>query len=183
MKTGKLLTKWTAVLCAVLLMISLFAIPAFADTTSASDTSNETTAEETTVETAANTTDNAETTKKDEAETTGTSNTDKKDDAANDNAGLSVSAIIWIVVGAVLVIAAVILGIKYREKIAKGLRVYKSEFKKVSWLSWEQTRKSTLVVVVVLIAFAAVICLLDIALFQGFDALLNAFGTLFSNNG
>lgn len=181
MKTGKLLTKWTAVLCAALLMISLFAIPAFADTTSASDTTDET-ASETTVDTAADTTDNTETTKKDETETTGTGNkTDSEENKGSDNAGLSVSAIIWIVVGAVIVIAAVILGIKYREKIAKGLRVYKSEFKKVSWLSGEQTRKSTLVVVVVLVIFSAVICLLDIAIFQGFDLLLDAFKSWFGN--
>ncbi len=132
-KTGTLLTRWLAAVCSIIMMISLFAVPAFADD---ANTNNSTTA----------------------------------------NQGLDITAIIWIVVGGILVIAAVVLGIKFRSNIAKGLRVYKSEFKKVSWLSWEQTRKSSLVVLVVLFVFAVVICLLDAGLFTGLKALvLNAF--------
>ena len=76
--------------------------------------------------------------------------------------------IIGICVAVVLVAAAVILGIKFREKIKKFLRVYKSEAKKIVWLPWDQTRKSTLVVCVVLVVCAAVICLLDVGLSKGF---------------
>ncbi len=118
MKAGKLLNKWGAALLATLLMISLFAVPVFAD-----DGHNH-----------------------------------------EEAAGLDTATIVWIIVGAVLLVVAVVLGIKFREKIAKGLRVYKSEFKKVSWLSWEQTRKSTLIVLIVLIVCAVVICLMDLAL-------------------
>ncbi len=130
MKTG---TKLIALLSVLALMVSLFALPVFAEEA----------AQET------------------------------------DGNGLSVAAIVWICVGAAIVIAGIILGIKFRAKIAKALRVYKSEFKKVSWLSWEQTRKSTLVVLVVLIVCTAVICLLDFALSKGFQELiLNAFAKI-----
>ncbi|MBQ9773347.1 MAG: preprotein translocase subunit SecE [Clostridia bacterium] len=86
--------------------------------------------------------------------------------------GLSTAALVWIIIGAVLLVVAIVLCIKFRAKLIKGLRVYKSEFKKVSWLSWEQTRKSTLIVLVVLIAFAAVICLMDLGLSKGIQALI-----------
>ncbi len=111
----KVLSKWGVALLATLLMISLFAVPVFADD-------------------------------------------------ATQPAGLDTATIVWIIVGAVLLVVAVVLVIKFREKILKGLRVYKSEFKKVSWLSWEQTRKSTLIVLVVLVAFAVAICVMDLAL-------------------
>ena len=68
-----------------------------------------------------------------------------------------------------------ILGIKFREKIKKFLRVYKSESKKIVWLPWDQTKKSTLVVCVVLIVCAAVICLLDVGLSKGFLAFIGLF--------
>ncbi len=97
-----------------------------------------------------------------------------------DNKGLPVAALVWIIVAAVLLIVAVVLGIKFRANIAKGLRVYKSEFKKVSWLSWEQTRKSTLVVLVVMVACTAAICLLDFGLSNGFLALIDALTGLFA---
>ena len=165
------MTRWSAVLCAVLLMISLFAVPVFADGTDAT--------------TAATATTEATSSAATEAEsTTGTTGTtgatgdpagsDKKDE------GLSTTAIVWIVVGAVLVVVLAVLGIKFRANIARGLRVYKSEFKKVSWLSWEQTRKSTFVVVVILVVFALVIGLLDMGLFEGYHLLLDGFTALFN---
>ena len=81
---------------------------------------------------------------------------------------LGVGAIIGIGIAVAVVVAAVILGIKFREKIKKFLRVYKSEWKKIVWLPWDQTKKSSLVVCVVLIICAAVICLLDVGLSKGF---------------
>ena len=170
------MTRWSAVLCAVLLMISLFAVPVFADETTAAATEAVTEiATEATTEAAteAATETTTETTADTTASTGSNENGDKKDE------GLSTTAIIWIVVGAVIVIVLAVLGIKFRANIAKALRVYKSEFKKVSWLSWEQTRKSTLVVVVVLVGFALVIGLLDMGLFNGFELLLKGFAELF----
>ncbi len=101
-------------------------------------------------------------------------------DSEEGNTGLPTAALVWIIVATVLLIVAVVLGIKFRANIAKGLRVYKSEFKKVSWLSWEQTRKSTLVVLVVMVACAGVICLLDFGLSNGFLALIDALTGLFA---
>ena len=132
-KTGTLRRTLSA-LCALMMMISLFVVPAFADEAQ----------------------ENAEKT------------------------GLSTAAIIWIVIGGVILVAAIVLGIKFREQIGKTLVVYKSEFKKVSWLSWKDTKKSSWIVLGVLVACAIVICLLDLGLFEGFMAMINAFGKLFA---
>ena len=136
-----LFNRTLALVCAILMMISLFALPAFAHEGEDHDHAEETTT------------------------TTG-----------NDNTAL----IVWIIVGGVLVVAGVVLGIKYREKIAKALRVYKSEFKKVSWLSWKDTKKSSLVVLGVLVVCAIVICLLDLGLSEGLLAMVRALRDLFA---
>ena len=125
----KLLKKWMLALTAMLLVASLFAIPAFAHEEEASE------------------------------------------------GGFPTWAI-WAIVGGVLLIAAVVLGIIFREKIAKFLRVYKSEMKKIVWLPWDQTRKSTWVVLVVLVVCAVVICLLDLGLFKGITKLIQWLGGL-----
>ena len=135
-----LFNRTLALVCAILMMISLFALPAFAE----EDHTGHDHAEETTQE------------------------------------GLSTAAIVWIVIGGVLVVAGVVLGIKYRENIVKALRVYKSEFKKVSWLSWKDTKKSSLVVLAVLAACALVICLLDLGLSKGLLEMIQALRGLFA---
>ena len=134
-----LFNRTLALVCAVLMMISLFALPAFAH----------------------------------EGE-------DHEGEEEVVEQGLSTAAIVWIVIGGVLVVAGVVLGIKYREKIAKALRVYKSEFKKVSWLSWKDTKKSSLVVIGVLVACAIVICVLDLGLSKGLLAMIQALRGLFA---
>ena len=134
-----LFNRTLALVCAVLMMISLFALPAFAH-----------------------------------------EGHDHEGEEVVEEQGLSTAAIVWIVIGGVLVVAGVVLGIKYREKIAKGLRVYKSEFKKVSWLSWKDTKKSSLVVLGVLVACALVICLLDLGLYNGLLAMVQALRGLFA---
>ncbi|MBE6588600.1 MAG: preprotein translocase subunit SecE [Ruminococcaceae bacterium] len=168
MKTGTLLTRWASVLCALLLMISLFALPVFAEETTTADV-----------------TESTEAVSETESESAETESSDSNGNTQKpeEDEGLNIWAIIWIVAGAIVLIVAVVLGIKFRANIAKGLRVYKSEFKKVSWLSAEQTRKSTLVVVILLVAFAAVICLLDMGLFKLFDLMLDAFKSLFNTAG
>ena len=151
-----LLNRTLALVCAVLMMISLFALPAFAH----------------------------EGEDHDHEETTTTTTTTTTAPAADQNApapkGLTTAQIVWIVIGGVLVVAGVVLGIKYREKIVKALRVYKSEFKKVSWLSWKDTKKSSLIVLVVLAACALVICLLDLGLSKGLLAMIQALRGLFA---
>ncbi|MBQ8432079.1 MAG: preprotein translocase subunit SecE [Clostridia bacterium] len=83
----------------------------------------------------------------------------------------------WILLGifGVLLIAAIVLCVIFREKVGKFLRVYKSESKKIVWLTWNQTKKSTLVVLVVLVVCAVAICLIDLGLSQGFIAFINLF--------
>ena len=138
MNMKNLFNRTLALVCAVLMMISLFALPAFAH-----------------------------------------EGHDHEGEEVVEEQGLSTAAIVWIVIGGVLVVAGVVLGIKYREKIAKALRVYKSEFKKVSWLSWKETKKSSLVVLGMLAACALVICLLDLGLYEGLMALINKLSGLF----
>ena len=139
-----LFNRGLALVCAILMMISLFALPAFAHEGEDHDHATDTT-------TTTTTTDNSKT-----------------------------ALIVWIIVGGVLVVAGVVLGIKYREKIVKALRVYKSEFKKVSWLSWKDTKKSSLVVLAVLAACALVICLLDLGLSKGLLEMIQALRGLFA---
>ena len=130
-----LLNRALALICVVLMMVSLFALPVFADDHEGHDHATETTN--------------------------------------------LVQIIPWAVLGGVIVIGVVVLLIKCPEKIAKGLRVYKSEFKKVSWLSWKETKKSSLIVLGMLAACALVICLLDLGLYEGFIALIKKLSGLF----
>ena len=88
---------------------------------------------------------------------------------------MGTGTIIGLIIAAAVLAVAVVLGIKYREKIKKFLRVYKSELKKVVWFPWDQTKKSTLVVLVVMITCAITICVLDWALGEGFLAFVNLF--------
>ena len=163
MKTGNLLKRWSVAIVALLLTVVLFAIPAFAE-----DTTDVTTAEETTVE---EVTTEAETDH--EEETTGSAaSTDNK---TEEKKGMSTQTIITLCIFGVLIVAAVVLGIIFREKVGKFLRVYKSEAKKIGWLPWDQTKKSTLVVLIVLVVCALAICLLDFALGQGYLAFLKLF--------
>ena len=170
MKKGTLLKRWIAVLCAMILTVSLFAIPAFADTTeSSTGETDEVSTEESTEESAEESTEAST----DEEETTGDGATDTDED--DDKGGLSTTTIVWLIVGAVILVIAVVLCIKFREKIKKFLRVYKSEAKKIVWLPWDQTKKSTLVVIVVLLICAAAICLLDFGLSKAILAFINLF--------
>ena len=131
----KLMKKWMLALTAMLLVISLFAIPAFAD--------------------------------------------DGHNHAAEEAAKtLSTAEIVWLCIGGAAVLAAIVLCIIFREKVAKFFRVYNSERKKIVWLPWNQTKKSTWVVLVVLVAAAAAICLLDFALFKGLSKLVEWLGQM-----
>ena len=129
MKKGTM-KKWLTVLASLILAISLFAIPVFADEPNAQGA------------------------------------TAKK---------LETDEIVAIIIGAVLVLVAVVLCIKFREKLGKFFKVLKSESKKIVWLSWPQTLKNSLVVGVVLVVCAIVICLLDIGLSKGFTEFIELF--------
>ena len=89
--------------------------------------------------------------------------------------GLTTGQIVGIIIAAVVVIVAVVLCIKFREKLSKFFRVYKSEVKKIVWLPWNQTLKSSYVVTIMLIVCAAAICLLDVCLSNLFKAFIKLF--------
>ena len=127
MKTANL-RKWTALLCTVLTVISLFALPVFA-----------------------------------------------ADENANGANKTPWGLIIGIAIGVVVLAVAVVLCIKFWDKIKKFLRVYKSEAGKIVWLPWSQTKKSTLVVLVLLVAFAVAIALIDLGLSEAFLAFIGLF--------
>jgi preprotein translocase SecE subunit len=79
-----------------------------------------------------------------------------------------------VVLGAVIVAVVVVaFGLpKNREKTLKLARSVKSESKKVSWYSWKNTRKATIVVLVCVIALAVIIGLLDYLFGQVFVKLI-----------
>ena len=52
--------------------------------------------------------------------------------------------------------------VSFGEKLGHFFRSYKSELKKIVWSPWRQVRKNSLVVFAVVIACAALICVLDI---------------------
>ncbi|MBE6600163.1 MAG: preprotein translocase subunit SecE [Ruminococcaceae bacterium] len=91
---------------------------------------------------------------------------------------MPISQIIPLIILAVVIIVLVVIffGLpKYREKTFKLFRSVKSEAKKVSWYSWKNTRKGTLVVIVSVVALAIVIGLLDYLFSTGIVALTKIF--------
>ena len=176
MKKGTL-KKWTACLVTVILAISLFAIPAFAEeteSTSEVESTEESTeaASESDSESASESETESASESESESESTADTSEENKDDGGKK---LSTHTIVWLIVAGVTVVAGVVLGIKFREKIMKSLRVYKSEAKKIVWLPWDQTKKNTIVVIIVLVICAAAICLLDYVLYKGIFAFIELF--------
>ena len=97
------------------------------------------------------------------------------EDGSANKGGVNVGLIVGLCIGAVVLIVAAVLCVKFWDKIKKFFRVYKSEAKKIVWLSWAQTKKSTGVVLLVLAVCAIVICLLDLGLSQGILAFIKLF--------
>ncbi len=58
-------------------------------------------------------------------------------------------------------------------RIAKFWRDYRSEMKKVVWMSWPDVRKNAIVVVIAVVVIGAVIGVLDFAFSQAITALGN----------
>ena len=104
-------------------------------------------------------------------ETTG-ENKDDKDNVKTPKR-LDTADIVLLIIFGVAVIAAAIVCIIKREKVAKFLRSIKSEFKKIVWSPWNQVRKNTIIVIVLVVALAAVIGVLDFLFGQGIAELKN----------
>ena len=170
--TNKLFKSLVSFLVIALLSVSLFTVGVFAEeeaadnvllSAPADEAAADSSADETIEETAAPTEDKSE----------------AEDDASEDvpttgeeeEKGLSTG--FWVSLGifGALIIAGVVLAIIKREAVGKWWRSYKSELKKIVWYPWNDVRKGTIVVVVVVVGLAAVIGLLDFAFFKGITGL------------
>ena len=77
-----------------------------------------------------------------------------------------------VVIGIIVIVAAVLI-IKFRVKLAAFLRSVKSEVKKIVWASGKDTKKNFLVVIVITVAIAVLIGLLDFAFSKGIQGIVN----------
>ena len=149
-----------SLILAVVLMFSVFSVSVFAETETEVDGTEA---------------DVTET----EAITDGTTTDDGHDhdhdhdheDEEEEKKGLTTFDIVSLIILGVLIIVGAVYCIKNREKVGKFLRSLKSEFKKISWSSWRDVRKNTLVVVVVVVAVAIVIGGVDFLFSRGILAL------------
>ena len=96
------------------------------------------------------------------------------DTAAEENLvlGLEVGEFVSLAIAVALLIVAAVLCIVKRKKLAEALRAYKSEMKKITWFPWKSVWRSTVLVLVVVIAVAVLVGLLDLAFFEGQYALV-----------
>ena len=92
---------------------------------------------------------------------------DHGDQEADEKKGFTTGSIISLAALGVVIILVVVYCLTHREKVAKLFRGLKSEMKKIVWTPWNQVRKNTLVVLVVIIATAILIGLLDFLFSKG----------------
>ena len=84
---------------------------------------------------------------------------------ANTNKGMSTFTLVSLIILGVVVIAVTVFCIIRRHQVAESLRAYKSEMKKITWYPWKSVWRNTVLVVVVVLATAVVIGLLDLVFF------------------
>lgn len=149
MAKGKKIVKWGVIVLAALIYLSICAVPFFQ--------LNPTVAE-------ANATANA----KYKIHPVWTMELENEYGTAVDTVILTLGEVIVLGVLLAILIAAVVLMLKKREKTASMVREYESEVKRITWLSWKDTKKSTIVVLIGLVVCATVICFLDLGLSKGF---------------
>ena len=148
MKANKIMVSFFAVMLTVALMFSLCTVSVFAESSTEAPASSSAPA--------ASESGTA-------ASTPAASTTTGTEEEGKDIVGTIVSLSI---LGVILVVVALYCIIK-REKVGKFFRSLKSEVKKVVWLPWDQVRKNTIVVIIVVIAVSVVIGVLDFAFSQG----------------
>ena len=177
------LRRTSLILLAVVLMLSVFSMTAFAEeivtegevlaapaeTDVAAIEGTEEAAEETVGETAP-AEDIADETVTDEEKSEDATDDSAEEDvtttgdaeAEEENSGLGTSDIVSLIILGIVVIVTAVYCIVKREKVGKFFRSLKSEFKKIVWSPRDQVRKNTIVVVVVVVALAVVIALADL---------------------
>ena len=143
---------------AVLLSFSVIAVSAD-EPEDVTSTAEETTAPE---ETDAGTT-SAETNAGDDsakpAETTASGNSSGSSNSSSKKE--THYGIVTLIIVAVILIGFAIWALRDRERSAKTWRSFKSEFKKIVWADKHETLKNTILVVIAIVVFAAVIGLID----------------------
>ena len=80
--------------------------------------------------------------------------------------GMSTFALVSLIVGGVALIALIVLCIVKRQRLAESLRAYRSEMKKITWYPWKSVVRSTVFVIVAVLATAILVGLLDIVFFE-----------------
>ncbi len=161
------LTKLSAAVLAVLLMISLFAVPVFAESDSAAEAT----------EAVADTSGAAEDTTAEAADETTASPVETQAPAgtAEDNKK-EINWDLWISLGIIGLLVIVFFAffafsVKFRERVKKFFRDYKSELKKVVWSPWNDVKRNTVVVLVIALGSALLIGVLDFVFSKGIIAL------------
>ena len=92
---------------------------------------------------------------------------DHDHETTEEKKGFTTGSIISLAALGVVIILVVVYCLTHKEKVAKLFRGLKSEMKKIVWTPWNQVRKNTLVVLVVIISAAILIGLLDFLFSKG----------------
>ena len=176
-----------ALLLAVVLMLSLFPVAAYAleDAGSAAEDeagivldasqSSETEADADVADDAVAGDTAADDTATDDAKAddTAATETDEHDHdhdtetTGTEKEGFTLGDIISLAVLGLVIILVVIYCLTHKEKVGKIFRGIKSELKKIVWTPWNQVRKNTIVVLVIIVAAAIVIGVLDLLFSRG----------------
>ncbi len=176
-------SKLLALLLAFMLMISVSTVFVCADTdegTTAETDSTDVTTDEETEDAATSADESAEETEDETDEvTTDAESTDDEDEEEEESTSflssflsfLGSSGGITLIVIIVIAVIYLIWWAKHREKASKTWRAFKSEFKKVVWADKYETLKNTIVVIIVILAFALVLGIVDYLLSLLIDAL------------
>ena len=88
---------------------------------------------------------------------------------------LTVGEMVVLGVMLAILIAVIVVCLKKKAKVKSLVREYESEVKRITWFSWKDTKKSTVVVLIALVVCAAVISLLDLGLAEGILAFIGLF--------
>ena len=164
MLNSKLIRSALSLILVLMLVFSLGAVNAFAD--EASDTGVETEV----------VTDGATAAESETAAGDGHDHDHDHDEEKEEKKGMSTFDIVSLAILGALIVVGVIYCLKNKEKVGKFLRSLKSEFKKISWSSWRDVRKNTIVVLIVVIAVAILIGVVDVLFSKGIIALDNLIG-------
>ena len=159
-----------AALLSLLTLLSVLTVPVFADEVTTTEAVEQTHAAEVTEEATEAATQGSETDANTEATTKNETESETKADTSVDTEEAKqkrTRGIINLSVGAVILIALVVLCIKFRNKIPTWWKGLKSECGKITWCPKDKLKKNTIVVVIIILAIAIVIGVLDFVFSRG----------------